>query len=121
MDIMNDHVGGSLQIATDVLAKIARQAALEVEGVRDVRAGNTKVKNLWGKVAPQKAVTVQLTDDVAEITVCLVVDFGSKIPSLCEKVQQNVKSSVQNMTNITVSRVNVTVSGICAPTDPAQE
>ncbi len=83
MDIMNDHVGGSLQIATDVLAKIARQAALEVEGVRDVRAGNTKVKNLWGKVAPQKAVTVQLTDDVAEITVCLVEDVGSNYPSLC--------------------------------------
>ncbi len=121
MDVMNDHVGGSRQIATDVLAKIARQAALEVEGVRDVRAGSTKVKNLWGKVAAQKAVTVQLTDDVAEITVCLVVDFGSKIPSLCEKVQQNVKSSVQNMTNITVSRVNVTVSGICAPAEPSQE
>lgn len=121
MDLMNDHVGGSLQIATDVLAKIARQAALEVDGVRDVRSGNTKVKNLWGKVAPQKAVAVQLTDDVAEITVCLVVDYNTKIPSLCEKVQQNVKSSVQNMTNITVSRVNVTVSGICAPADSAQE
>ena len=114
MDVLNsDVVGGSLQISTDVIAKIARQACLEVEGVHEVAAGSAGVKNLWGKTGQQHAVTVELTDDVAEITVCIVVAYGCKIPSLCEKVQKNVKSSVQNMTDITVSRVNVTVVGIC--------
>lgn len=116
MDVLNsDVVGGSLQISTDVLAKIARQAALEIEDVHNVSAGNVGVKSLWGKVAPQRAVSVELTDDVAEITVNLVVKYGCKIPALCEKVQQNVKNSVQNMTNITVSRVNVTICGVDIP------
>ena len=29
-----------------------------------------------------------------------------------EKVQKNVKSSVQNMTNVTVSRVNLVIAGV---------
>ena len=116
MDVMNsDVVGGSLQISTDVLAKIAKQAALEIDGVQEVSAANTGVKGLLGKVNPQKAVTVQLNDDVAELTVCIIVGYGCKIPSLCEKVQKNVKSSIQNMTNITVAHVNVMVCGVLLP------
>lgn len=116
MDLMNSNTaGGSLQISTEVLAKIAKQAALEIKGVQDVSAGNTGVKSLLGKVTPQRAVTVQMADGVAELTVCVIVEYGSKIPSLCAKVQKNVKSSIQNMTNITVSNVNVVVCGVLLP------
>ena len=38
MDVRNT-IGGSLQISTEVLAKIARLAALEVDGVAQVTAG----------------------------------------------------------------------------------
>ena len=116
MDLMNSNTaGGSLQISTEVLAKIAKQATLEIKGVQDVSAGNTGVKSLLGKVTPQRAVTVQMADGVVELTVCVVVEYGSKIPSLCAKVQKNVKSSIQNMTNITVSNVNVVVCGVLLP------
>ena len=88
MDVKDQNlVGGSLQISTDVIAKIARLAALEVEGVREVKACPYSVKSLLGRLAAPK-------------------------PALCEKLQQNVKSSVQNMTSITVSRVNVVITGV---------
>ena len=46
MDLQNmDLQGGSLQISTEVIAKIARCAALEVEGVAEVSCG-TQNKNL---------------------------------------------------------------------------
>ena len=61
-------------------------------------------------------ILVQLTDDVAEITVNIMVRYGYKIPQLCEKVQENVKSSVQNMTCITVSKVNIVVTGVAQET-----
>ena len=116
MDVLNTNaVNGSLQISSEVIAKIARLAALEVEGVADVTAGNTGVKGLLGKVTPQKAVSVSLLEDVAEITVSLQVKYATKIPSVCEKVQQNVKAAVQNMTSITVSRVNIVVTGVELP------
>ena len=113
MDVKDQNlVGGSLQIPTDVIAKIARLAALEVDGVREVKACPYSMKSLLGRLAAPKAVEVTLQDDVAEITVHITIAYGARVPTLCEKVQQNVKASVQNMTSITVSRVNVVVTGV---------
>ena len=53
-------------------------------------------------------------DGTAELTLNLVVKFGAKIPAVAEKVQENVKSAVQNMTNVTVSRVNLVIAGLAA-------
>ena len=109
MDVANTNaVNGSLQISTDVIAKIARLAALEIEGVKEVSAPSG-VKGLLGK---PKSVSIDLLEDVAEITLHLVIYYGGKLPAICEKVQENVKSAVQNMTSITVSRVNVVVVGV---------
>ncbi|MBM6915051.1 Asp23/Gls24 family envelope stress response protein [Gemmiger formicilis] len=105
-------VGGSLQISTDVIAKIARLAALEVDGVREVKACPYSMKSLLGRLATPKPVEVTLQDEVAEITVNVTIAYGARIPVLSEKVQQNVKASVQNMTSITVSRVNVVITGV---------
>ena len=49
MDLQNmDLKGGSLQISTEVIGKIARCAALEVDGVSEVSCGkqNKKVKDI---------------------------------------------------------------------------
>ena len=98
MDVHNT-IGGSLQISTEVIAKIARLAALEVDGVADVA-------------------TVVMEDGIATVTVHLTVVYGSKVMPLCEKVQENVKQTIQNMTGITVSRVDVLVVGL---TDAAEK
>ena len=114
-------VGGSLQISTDVIAKIARLAALEVDGVREVKACPYSMKSLLGRLATPKPVEVTLQDEVAEITVNVTIAYGARIPALSEKVQQNVKASVQNMTSITVSRVNVIVAGVQVRPEAAAE
>ncbi|MEG1366264.1 MAG: Asp23/Gls24 family envelope stress response protein, partial [Oscillospiraceae bacterium] len=77
-----------------------------------VSTGVTGVKSFLGKLTVQRPVTVELLDDVAEITVSVIVGYGCKIPPLSEKIQENVKAAVQNMTSITVSKVNVVVSGV---------
>ena len=113
MEVMDSgRIGGGLRISADVIAKIARLATLEVEGVKEISTGTMGVQGLFGKVNLQKPVLVQFTEDVAEITVSIIVDYGCKIPPLCEKIQENVKSSVQNMTSITVSKVNIVVTGV---------
>ena len=105
MDVANTNsIGGSLQISTDVIAKIAGMATLEVDGVCDISAGTLGVKGLFSKMglaALKKPIEVTLSEDVAEITVNVQVQYASKIPALSEKVQENVKSAVQNMTGIT--------------------
>ena len=100
MDLQNmDLKGGSLQISTEVIGKIARCAALEIEGVAEVSCGrqNKKVKDLLEIASLQSPVTVTMREGTAEITLNLLVNFGVRIPSVAEKVQENVKSAVQSM------------------------
>ena len=113
--------GGSLQISTEVLGKIARCAALEVAGVAEVSCGsqNRKVKDFLERANVQSPVTVEMRDGTAEITLHLVVAFGARIPSVAEKVQENVKTAVQNMTNVTVSRVDLVIAGLAPAQDAA--
>ena len=92
----------------------------EVEGVQAVSAGSHSVKGLFRTVSQYRPITVEMTEDVAEITVNILVKYGCKIPPLAERVQENVKNAVQNMTQITVSRVNVVVAGL-APEQPEPE
>jgi uncharacterized alkaline shock family protein YloU len=122
MELQNmDLRGGSLQISTEVLGKIARCAALEVAGVAEVSCGsqNRKVKDFLERANVQSPVTVEMRDGTAEITLHLVVAFGARIPSVAEKVQENVKTAVQNMTNVTVSRVDLVIAGLAPAQDPA--
>lgn len=115
MDLQNmDLMGGSLQISTEVIAKIARCAALGVEGVAEVSHGKQgkTVKELLEMASIQPPVTVEMRDGTAEITLELIVRYGTRIPTMAEKVHQSVKSAVQNMTNVTVSRVNVVIAGL---------
>lgn len=121
MELQNmDLRGGSLQISTEVLGKIARCAALEVDGVAEVSCGsqNKKVKDLLERANVQLPVVVEMKDGTAEITLHLVVAFGARIPAVAEKVQENVKSAVQSMANITVSRVDLVIAGFAVPAEP---
>lgn len=114
MDLQNmDLQGGSLQISTEVIAKIARCAALEVEGVAEVSCGtqNKKLKDLL-EASIQPPVAVEMRDGTAELTLHLIMASGARIPAVAEKVQENVKSAVQNMTSVTVSRVNLVIAGL---------
>ena len=122
MDVLKSSaVGGSLQISTDVIAKIARLATLEVDGVQAVCGENLGVKGLLPKARALKPIEVSLSEDVAQITVSIQVRYGSKVPALAEKVQESVKSAVQKMTGITVSKVNVVVAGVAVPsTEPGE-
>ena len=122
MELQNmDLRGGSLQISTEVLGKIARCAALEVAGVAEVSCGsqNRTVKDFLERANVQSPVTVEMRDGTAEITLHLVVAFGARIPSVAEKVQENVKTAVQNMTNVTVSRVDLVIAGLAPAQDAA--
>ena len=108
----SDLAGGSLQISTDVIAKIAKLAALEQEGIAQVSCGGDAVKGALAKVSIQKPVEVEMKEDVAQSTVHIVVKYGYKVPVVCEAIQKNVKSAVQSMTGITVSKVNMVVEGV---------
>ena len=50
--------------------------------------------------------------DSAQIDLYVNLLYGYKIKEVAEEIQKKVKSMVQNMTGITVSKVNIKVTGI---------
>ena len=115
MDVKNNEKQmGSLHISTSVIEKIAKLAALEIDGVSDVSTGSSGVKGVFAKTNLPKSVEVTMTEGVAEVNVHLIVKYGSKVPSVCKSVQEAVKANIQNMTEVAVSKVNVVVAGIQA-------
>jgi len=89
MDVRNS-IDGSLQISNEVVAKIAKLAALEIDGVADVSSGSMQsVRGLLSKASLQKPVTVDLSDGVAVVQVHVIAKYGSKIMPVCAKVQED--------------------------------
>lgn len=103
---------GTLRISKEVLSTIAATAASEVEGVERVATSPVDFKGMLSRRSFPKAVSISLNDDMAEITLRLILKHGVKIPAVSERIQKAVKESIQSMTAITVSKVNIVVEGI---------
>ena len=104
---------GEVQIADEVVAIIAGLAATEVEGV-DSMAGNI-TNELVGKLGMKnlsKGVKVDVTEEHVSVDISLNVKYGYKIPDVCEKVQERVKTAIENRTGLMVLDVNVKIAGV---------
>ena len=104
---------GSVQVADDVIAVIAGLAATEVDGV-SAMAGNI-TNELMTKVGVKnltKGVKVDIIGQDVTIDLSLMLDYGYNIPTTCGKVQEKVKSTVQNMTGLNVTDVNVRIASV---------
>ena len=104
---------GKVEIAPEVIEVIAGIAASEVEGVAQMR-GNfaAGVVERLGKKNHGKGVRVELTDEGIIIDVFCVMDFGVSIPNVAQKIQDNTRQALLNMTAIEVNEVNIHVVGV---------
>ena len=77
MDMENSYqTPGNLKISQDVIASIAKFAALEIDGVDSVSAGNTGVKGLINKSNYIKPIKIEILDEVVNVEVSLIVRQG---------------------------------------------
>jgi uncharacterized alkaline shock family protein YloU len=105
---------GSLKISEEVLIKTAVYAVAEVEGVALDDGGRRLAREEIHGVKDNlsRPVKVKLASEAAEIDVCVVLKQGFKAVHVAEQIQRAVKSAVQNMAGIAVSKVNVSVVGV---------
>ena len=108
----NENIG-SVQIADDVIAVIAGLAATEVEGV-SAMAGNI-TNELMTKVGVKnltKGVKVDIIGQNVTVDLSLMLEYGYNIPTTCGKVQERVKSTIENMTGLNVTDVNIRIASV---------
>lgn len=104
---------GEVKIADEVVAMIAGLAATEVSGV-DSMAGNI-TNELVGKLGMKnlsKGVKVDVTEEHVSVDLSLNIKYGYNIPEVGEKVQEKVKSAIENMTGLVVLDVNIRIAGV---------
>lgn len=112
MDKVTSNTQTSLHISEEVVATIANEAIKEIAGV--AKLANLPVKTTLFSNNPSAArpVCIDLNVDVAQIDIGIVVRQNYRLKDVCERVQSVVKATVQNMTGVAVSKVNVYVAGV---------
>ncbi|MFD1018702.1 Asp23/Gls24 family envelope stress response protein [Thalassobacillus hwangdonensis] len=104
---------GNVEIAPEVIEVIAGIAASEVTGVASMR-GNfaSGVVERLGKKNHGKGVKVDLTEEGILIDVYCVMDYGISIPDTAQKIQDNVRQALKNMTALEIKEINIHVVGV---------
>ena len=104
---------GDVRVSEEVVAIIAGLAATEVDGVSSM-AGNitNEIVSKLGMKNLSKGILVEVLDDEIKVDVAINISYGYKIPDVCAKVQEKVKTAIENMTGIEVAIINVRVASV---------
>lgn len=104
---------GDVVIADEVLAIIAGIAATEVEGVHSMDGGwSGQFISKLGIKDLARGVKVQVREGEVKVDLSLNMEYGYAIPKVSDLVQDKVSASINNMTGLTVSEVNIRISGV---------
>lgn len=104
---------GEVHVADEVIAAVIGLAATETDGVASLagnitheRVSKVGMKNL------SKGVKVTIKDNVVNTDLNLNVEFGKNILETSKRVQEKVKSAVENMTGLSVEDVNIHIASV---------
>jgi uncharacterized alkaline shock family protein YloU len=113
---------GSTRIEDEVVEKIAGIAAREVPGVHDLGgdaarffASMKERVGLGEATGGNRGVSARLDGDTARIGVTLVVEYGTQVYPVTEKVRAKVVEAVESMLDLQVTEVNIVVDDVQVP------
>lgn len=115
---LDDNPNGTVSFASDVVATMAGLAATEIEGVFSMYSQSSGFGNIFSRSSKAnkgnhtKGVKVDVVDDKVSVDVSIVVDYGTPVPTIAREIQENVKKTVETMSGLEVSHVDVHIQGV---------
>jgi uncharacterized alkaline shock family protein YloU len=113
---------GSTRIEDEVVEKIAGIAARGVPGVHDLGgdaarffASMKERVGLGEASAGNRGVSARLEGRTAKVAVTLVVQYGTQVYPVTEKVRGAVIEAVEGMLDLQVTEVNIVVDDVSVP------
>lgn len=104
---------GTVRIHDNVIASIASLAACEIEGVRGIeKSFKSTISELISKKRISSIKVQKDKNQEISIEVPLVVKYGFNIPEIANKAQENIRLSLEKMTNLSIKDVNIIVGAI---------
>ncbi|MDD5669765.1 MAG: Asp23/Gls24 family envelope stress response protein [Candidatus Omnitrophica bacterium] len=104
---------GLIKIHKNVIASISALAAAEVDGVKGIDKDLKSAFLEW--IGCKKASAIGVDIDKSSqvvLNIPLVIKYGYNIPEVSSKVQENVRSSLEKMTNVSALDINISVRSI---------
>lgn len=121
---------GNTTIADSVVAKIAGMACREIAGVYRMGSGAARafgaVRDRLPVVSSKAAsttqgVSVEVGEREAAVDLDLVVEYGVPIVDVAGSVRDNVANSIERMTGLQVTEVNIYVDDVHLPDEDDSE
>ena len=109
---------GRTSIADTVVSKIAGIAAREVNGVHTLGGGAARAVGALRERIPgsrtnlSQGVAVEVGERQAAVDLDIVAEYGVAITDLAAGIRRNVIDSVERMTGLEVTEVNITVHDV---------
>lgn len=109
---------GRTSIAETVVSKIAGIATREISGVHDLGGGTARAVGAIRERIPgsrtnlSQGVGVEVGERQAAVDLDIVAEYGVSIADLAVAIRRNVIASVERMTSLEVTEVNITVHDI---------
>ena len=108
---------GTLKINNEVIASIARNAALQVNGVEGIKTPPFSfISDVFNKNYSNKGIGLEITESEVKIAVTIIVRYGVTIPEVASLVQENIRTAIEEMTGLSVSEVNINIGDIHSDT-----
>jgi uncharacterized alkaline shock family protein YloU len=118
---------GRTTIADVVVSKIAGIATREVNGVHGLGGGTARAVGALRERIPgasvnhSQGVAVEVGEKQAAVDIEIVAEYGVSIADLASGIRQNVIVSVERMTGLDVTEVNVTVHDVFLDEDGSSD
>ncbi|MFG3341213.1 Asp23/Gls24 family envelope stress response protein [Glycomyces sp. NPDC048151] len=118
---------GKTVIADQVVAKIAGIATREVEGVHQLGGSGSRAVGALRERIPGsrtnygQGVSVEVGERQAAVDLDVVAEYGVAIADLAAGVRRNVIASVERMTGLEVTEVNLVVHDVHLPDESDDE
>ena len=112
---------GKTTIADVVVEKIAGVATREVSGVHKLGGGSARAFGALREKIPgqgtnlSQGVAVEVGERQAAVDLDITVEYGVEIGELTKAVRRNVISSIEKMTSLQVTEVNIAVHDVYVP------
>ncbi len=105
---------GVIKIYNNVIASIAALATQEVEGISKICDNiKTKAFNLLGNKEKTEAIEIKSEKDgTISIVIPVIVKFGYNIPEIALALQEKIKMSVEEATDITPKNIIIQIKGV---------
>lgn len=113
-DVKFDNENGEIIVSDQVIAEYVSDEVIKFKGVSRLVGGISESfsKNILGREPVSQGIKITRDGDKITVNIHVIVYYGVNIPQVSYDIQNNVKSTLEAYTGLTIEAVNIGVEGI---------